>query len=416
MARTKQLIVCFKPGTKRSSCLKMHEEMKAKLVNEIKEIDVHVITVPHNELGLCLSKYSSSQAVLFVEEDHLIQVDPISSSKEFSQLGEIRSSSITTNDPLMERQWGLENVRAQAAWELARISPVRAKIAILDTGVNGNHQDLRGKVIHHANFSNSSTVDDVHGHGTHVAGIAAALTNNGNGIAGISYNSAGIMNIKVLGDTGGGTYSNVAKGIIYAADQGADIINMSLGTAIGNETLRNAVNYAHNKGVLLVGAAGNSSSNISHYPAAYPQVLAVAATNQDNELAPFSNYGYWVDVAAPGLDILSTFPEESEEQMGAYGVASGTSQAAPFISGLAGLIKATNPRLLNSQIRTIIQRASNQSVLGGTVRYGRIDAVRAIQLALNTSHSSQQQMNNLPPVWVPVTTRNMSKNKGKEDR
>ncbi|WP_216831057.1 S8 family peptidase [Alkalihalobacterium elongatum] len=398
MATTKQLIVCFKPGTRRSSCLSIHKEIKAELVNEIKEIGIHVVTVPENQLSSCLSKYNSSQVVQFVEEDHLIQVEPITSTTEFSSLEE-GGSSISTNDPLLEKQWGLANVNAQGAWDLARISPISAKIAILDTGVNRNHQDLRGKIIHYANFSSSPTVDDVHGHGTHVAGIAAARTNNKNGIAGMSYNSAGIMNIKVMGDTGGGTLSNVAQGIIYATNQGAHVINLSLGGTVSNETLRSAVDYAYNNGVLLVGAAGNNSSNIEHYPAAYNQVLAVAATNQSNELAPFSNYGSWVEVAAPGQDILSTFPGDSGDLMTGYRVASGTSQAAPFISGLAGLIKATNPMLTNKQIRSIIQRAATQSVSGETIQFGRIDARRAIQLARNTA-SSQLRRPNTPPLWL----------------
>lgn len=380
----------------------MHTEMNAKLVKEIKELGVHVVTVSNHELTSCLSKYAASQDVQFVEEDHLIQVEPITNTVEFSELEKIRSSAITTDDPLLERQWGLTNVNAQEAWEHARVSPISARIAILDTGVNSNHQDLRGKVIHQANFSSSETVEDIHGHGTHVAGIAAALTNNGNGIAGISYNSAGIMNIKVLGDTGSGTHSDVAEGIIYAANQGAHVINMSLGSTNSNETLRIAVNYAYTKGVLLVGAAGNNSSSTLHYPAAYNEVLAVAATNQSNELATFSNYGSWVEVAAPGQDILSTFSEESEDSMTQYRVASGTSQAAPIISGLAGLIKATNPSLTNSQIRSIIQRAAIQSVSGGTIRFGRIDAMRAIQLAQNAESSQQQNTNQLPPVWLNI--------------
>lgn len=401
LTTTKQLIVCFKHRARRSSCLKLHEEMNAELVKEIKEINIHVVTVPNSELISCVSKYATSRDVEFVEEDHLIQVEPITNTIEFFSLDKIRGSAITTNDPLFERQWGLANVNAQDAWEQAHLFPISARIAILDTGVNSNHQDLRGKVIHRANFSSSQTTEDVQGHGTHVAGIAAALTNNGNGMAGISYNSAGIMNIKVLGDTGSGTYSDVAEGIIYAANQGAHVINMSLGSTMSNEILRSAVNYAYNKGVLLVGAAGNNSSNIAHYPAAYNQVLAVAATNQSNELAPFSNYGSWVDVAAPGQDILSTFPEDSEDSMTQYRVASGTSQATPFISGLAGLIKATNPALTNRQIRSIIQRAAIQSVSGGTIRFGRIDAMRAIQLAQN-NESIPHQTKQLPPVWLNI--------------
>ncbi|WP_158282222.1 S8 family peptidase [Salipaludibacillus keqinensis] len=401
----KKLIVCFKPGTKRSRCMSMHKEMKAELVKEIKEIGIHVVFVQDNELKTCFKKYDSSKAVQFVEEDHLIQVEPILDRGDLSSRVKIEGAAVSTNDPLLERQWGLANISAERAWELVGTSRVSAKIAILDTGVNRNHEDLRGKVIHQANFSNSSTVEDIHGHGTHVAGIAAAITNNGKGIAGMSYNAADILNIKVLGDSGGGMLSDVAEGIIHAANQGADVINMSLGTSRSDETLRRAVNYAYNRNIFLVGAAGNSGSNTRHYPAAYQNVMAVAATNQDNDLASFSTYGSWVEVAAPGQDILSTFPEDSGEPMSGYRVSSGTSQAAPFISGLAGLIKAANPALTHRDIRAAIQRAATRSVSGGSIRYGRIDAGTAIQLALNTPSSQQpptEELEELPPVWLNI--------------
>nr|WP_085449799.1 S8 family serine peptidase [Halalkalibacter krulwichiae] len=259
-------------------------------------------------------------------------------------------------------------------------------------------------MVHEANFSNSQTARDVYGHGTHVAGIAATVTNNENGIAGMSYNSAAIMNIKVLGDSGGGTLSNVAEGIIYATNQGAHVINLSLGSQTSNETLRSAINYAYNNGVLLVGAAGNNGADTPHFPAAFEQVLAVAAVNQSNEIAPFSNYGPWVEVAAPGNEILSTFPQQTGEPMTGYRVASGTSQAAPFISGLAGLIKATNPVLTNGQIRSIIQRSAIRTISGGTIRFGRIDAMRAIQLTRDAI--SQRQIHNFPPVWLNTKNAN----------
>lgn len=398
MPATKQLIVCFKPGTRKSRCLKIHKERKAELIKEIKEIGIHVVTIPDGELPSCLKGYTDSKDVRFVEEDYFIQVEPIINTIGISSLKKITTSSVTTNDPLLERQWGLDNINAQGAWDLARVAPLSAKIAILDTGVKGNHPDLRGKIIHQANFSSSPTADDIHGHGTHVAGVAAAATNNRNGIAGMSYNTGAIMNIKVMGDNGGGSISNVAQGIIHAANQGAHIINLSLGAAMGNETLRNAVNYAHNRGALLIAAAGNNSSNIAHYPAGYNQVLAVAATNQSNELAPFSNYGSWVEVAAPGQDILSTFPGEAGDSM--YRTASGTSQAAPFVSGLAGLIKATNQTLTNRQIRSIIHRSAIRPVSGGSIRFGRIDARRAIQLAMNAAGGNHLQSNNAPQAWL----------------
>lgn len=372
----------------------MHDKSKARFVKELKDMDIHVVNVPTEVLPSCLSEYKVSADVLYVEEDYRIQVEPIEEMRMLSSVEPIRTTASTT-DPLFARQWGLENINAQAAWELARTSTRSAKIAILDTGVNQTHPDLRGKVIHHANLSDAPTAEDVHGHGTHVAGIAAAITNNGRGIAGMSYNAASIMNIKVLDDTGGGLSSDVAQGIIYATNRGANIINLSLGSEMSNETLRNAVRYAANNGVLLVGAAGNNGSDTMNYPAAYDDVLSVAATNQNNELAEFSNYGSWVDVAAPGEDILSTFSGESVQSSSQYRVASGTSQATPFISGLAGLLKASNPALTKGQIRTVIQRSSIP-VSPGTIRFGKVDAMKAIELSRNAVRSLPGR---LPPVW-----------------
>ncbi|MBP3950926.1 S8 family peptidase [Bacillus suaedae] len=394
MTTTKQLIVCFKPGTKRTSCMHVHDKSKAKLVKELKDMDIHVVNVSTEELSSCLSGYTASEDVQYVEEDYRIQVEPIEEMRELSSVEPIRTTASTT-DPLFARQWGLENINAQAAWELARTSTRSAKIAILDTGVNQIHPDLRGKVIHQTNLSDALTAEDVHGHGTHVAGIAAAITNNGKGISGISYNAASIMNIKVLDDTGGGSSSDVAQGIIYATNRGANIINLSLGSEMSNETLRNAVRYAASNGVLLVGAAGNNGSDKMNFPAAYDDVLAVTATNRNNELAEFSNYGSWVDVAAPGEDILSTFSGELSQSSSLYRVVSGTSQATPFISGLAGLLKASNPALTKGQIRAVIQRSSIP-VSPGTIRFGKVDAMKAIELSQNAVRSLPGK---LPPVW-----------------
>lgn len=392
-----QLIICFKPRTRRTTCLKTHREYGADLIDEIKELGHHIVKVPPNEVKSCISKYTSCPYVRFVEEDLYITTEPIDSTVEQTPVTTNNNKSLT-NDPSLEKQWGLLSVNAHEAWGLSRANANLARIAILDSGIDQNHEDLRGKVIINRNFSNSSTVNDLYGHGTHVAGIAGAVTNNRIGIAGISFNAAQLMNIKVLGDTGGGSASNVAKGIIYAADQGAHIINLSLGMGTRSETLRNAVHYAHNRGCLLVGSAGNNSSSGENYPAAFSQVISVAATNKDNELARFSNYGSWVDLAAPGQAILSTFFNPSSNEK--YRTASGTSQAVPFVSGLAGLIKGTNPRLTNRDIGSIIFQATDRlPELSGKIRYGKINALKAMELARIFSREKMRR-HNIPPAWL----------------
>jgi thermitase len=167
------------------------------------------------------------------------------------------------DDPYFDLQWGLNKVEAPQAWEVTTGSP-SINIAILDTGVNSDHPDLANKVISNVNFSNSRTTDDVYGHGTHVAGITAAMTNNDIGVTGLGYTPP-IMNVKVLSDIGAELHSPIASGIIRAADNAAEVINMSLAGSAASSTLEDAINYAWNKGVVVVAAAGNSGNTTPMY-------------------------------------------------------------------------------------------------------------------------------------------------------
>jgi uncharacterized protein YkwD len=220
-----------------------------------------------------------------------------------------------------------------------------------------------------------------------VAGIAAARTNNGIGVAGVAYD-ASLMNVKVLGDNGTGYYSSIAQGIIWATDNGANVINMSLGGGSGSATLQQAIDYAWGKGVVVVAAAGNSGTTSPSYPAYYNNVMAVAATNAGDQLYTFSNRGSWVDVAAPG-SALSTYPNNR------YATMSGTSMASPFVAGLAGLMSAVtadsngNGRK-NDEIRAAIENTTDS--IGTAIAHGRINAYKAV----TGSPAS-------PPVPAPIT-------------
>jgi thermitase len=223
-------------------------------------------------------------------------------------------------------------------------------VAILDCGIfsqgtgrkasdgQAGHRDLRGKVVLERDFTGSSTgFDDYCDHGTHVAGTVSALTNNGLGVAGVGYNVS-LMNGKVLDDNGDGWTTDTAQGIIWAADNGAKVINMSLGrygSCSFTETF--AINYAWERGVVVVASAGNDDKNKSGAPASCPNVISVAATDDDDDRAWFSNYGANVDVAAPGVSILST------RRNGGYTSFNGTSMAAPHVAGLAALIWSADP-------------------------------------------------------------------------
>ncbi|MDT3766361.1 S8 family peptidase [Priestia filamentosa] len=278
---------------------------------------------------------------------------------------------LTPNDTFYAYQYGPQKISTPSAWDVTT-SNSNIRIAIVDTGVQTNHPDLVNKLLPGYNFVNgNSNVTDVNGHGTHVAGIAAASTNNNLGIAGIAP-SARILPIKALADNGSGISTNIANGIVYAANQDAQVINLSLGTTQDSVTIRNAIDYAINRGSVVVAATGNNGANLLTYPAVYQNVLSVASTDENDQKSSFSNYGTWVDVAAPGSNILSTYPNSY------YSYLSGTSMACPHVAGLAALLAAQGRSSV--QIRNIIQNTSDPIPGTGTFWvYGRVNANRAVR-------------------------------------
>ncbi|MGP4081122.1 S8 family peptidase [Pseudalkalibacillus sp. R45] len=276
------------------------------------------------------------------------------------------------NDPAYHSlQYAPQKIGAEAAWDVTLSDP-SVKIAVVDTGVDYNHPDLDGKVLEGYDFvDDDNDAIDENEHGTHVAGIAAANTDNGEGIAGLAP-EASILPVRVLDADGSGSLDDVAQGIRYAADQGAQVINLSLGGAVGTQTLEDAVNYAWEQGSVVIAAAGNSSSPLPSYPAFYENAIAVAATDQNDTIAYFSNYGTWVDIAAPGVDIYSTIPN------GGYASYSGTSMASPVVAGVAGLLAAQGKNA--EQIRTALEETADDVRGTGTLfQNGRVNAANAVQ-------------------------------------
>ncbi len=248
-------------------------------------------------------------------------------------------------------------------------------IAILDTGIDQNHEDLEGKVVAEVNFTDSPTADDIHGHGTHIAGILAANSNNGIGVTGMAPD-AQLMNVKVVDDKGRSQPSVVAQGIIWAVNNGANVLNISIEIREASPELEDAVNYAWSQGVIIIAAAGNDGSQSPIYPAYYENSIAVAATRENDTLAPLSNYGDWVNVAAPGFNIYSTLPDDG------YGYKTGTSFAAPYVSGLAALLfsvvtDTNGDGRLNDEVRAVIEAGGQELNIYG-VGYGRINAVNSL--------------------------------------
>jgi thermitase len=356
---SQQILVKFKPDVTLPEVAQIHRQLGGQVKETIPGIGVQVVAVPKGQEVAKVKAYSANPKVAYAEPDFMAQA-----------VG-------SPNDPWFGNQWGMVKIQAPQAWDVTTGSPT-INIAILDTGVDPNHPDLANKIISNINFSNSASTDDIYGHGTHVAGIAAAITNNGIGVAGLGY-SATIMNVKVLGDTGSGAYSGIASGIIWAADNGAEVINLSLGGSSASSTLEAAINYAWAKGVVVVAAAGNNGNSAPFYPAYYTNCIAVAGTDSLDRLAGWSNYGDWVDVAAPGVNIVSTYVSSIN---GGYNVMSGTSMASPHVAGLGALVftavtDSNGNGRLNDEVRARIQANCDDIGVRG-IGSGRINAYKAV--------------------------------------
>ncbi|MEM4700794.1 MAG: S8 family serine peptidase [Candidatus Bathyarchaeia archaeon] len=279
------------------------------------------------------------------------------------------------NDPYWSLQWGPQKLEADWAWNTT-VGDNSVLVAVLDTGIDYNHPDLNPNYIPWGYdwVNNDSDPMDDHGHGTHVAGIIAAALNNGIGIAGLA--QVGVMAEKVLDNLGAGFDSWIANGIIDATDKGAKIISMSFGGYFSSETLHNAVKYASAHGVLLIAAAGNNAANAPLYPAYYEEVIAVAATDQDDSPADFTNFGPWIELSAPGVSIYSTFSGNT------YRYASGTSMATPHVAGTAALILSRFPQFTRDQARIHLRRvADDLGAPGFDIHYGfgRVNAKTAVE-------------------------------------
>lgn len=331
---------------------------------------------------------------------------------EYAEPNFLARAFFAPNDPFYKFQWHLDNavtggIDAEEAWDINQ--GVGITVAVMDTGVAyENHQegkrgvkyalapDLAGTLfVPGYDFVNTDThANDDNGHGTHVAGTIAQATNNGLGVAGIASQSA-LMPIKVLDKNGVGTYANIAKGIRFAADNGATVINLSLGGAADSVTLKDAVAYAAAKGVTLVAASGNGGENFIMFPAAYDDaVIAVGATRFDESRSAYSNYGASLDVVAPGGDlnvdqnndgrpdgVLQQTFQKNPTRFGYY-FFQGTSMATAHVSGVAALVASHKATTSPAHIRRAIEATAEDLGAPGTdPEYGQglVNALRALQ-------------------------------------
>ncbi len=307
------------------------------------------------------------------------------SDVEYAELEHTLSAFGSSNDPQAWKQWGHTKIRTREGWDIGRGS-TSVKIAIVDSGVDFGHPDLRYRYAGGWDFVNGdATPDDGNGHGTHVAGIAAATGNNAVGVVGVGWYSK-ILGVKVLDSRGDGTEAGVSKGIRWAADKGAAVINLSLGGPEYSRTLADAVSYAQGKGALVVAAAGNDGSNVATYPASFPGVVGVAATNRADTDAWYSNYGSYVDISAPGGSSDPNRPQDgiySTLPGNRYGFIDGTSMASPFVAGAAAVIKGRFTWMNSAKLWDRLRLGADDIGVSGRdnyTGYGRLNLFRSLAI------------------------------------
>ncbi|MBC7541712.1 MAG: peptidase S8 [Candidatus Sericytochromatia bacterium] len=332
---------------------------------EITAIGVTVVTTEDDVLA-AVRKASADPSVLYAEPNYIARISD--------------AATEAPNDPDFAKQYAPQITKAVEGWKITQGNPDTI-LAIVDTGIDADHPDLKGKVL-----PGFDTIDgdnnprDGHGHGTHCAGIAAALTNNKTGIAGIAPANK-IFSVRVLDDNGSGSYANVALGITKAADMGAKVISMSLGGPTSSKEIEDAVKYAISKDVLVVAATGNDGAEKVSYPAGIAGVMPIGSSDDKDKRSSFSNWGKHISVVAPGSKIWSTLPTYKSAMGQNYGFASGTSMATPAAAGLAILVRSQFPAFDYKATRAKIEASADDINTPGfdiQTGYGRINVLKAL--------------------------------------
>ncbi len=373
-------------GTYQSIVMDFREDLGAAQIQQ----QVQTIAKQFNVTPKPNSEFSQADNIYIVEGDKkLLSQLRKSESKytEFIEPNYVYKALGTPNDPEYSKQWNLRSINVEPAWEDTKGSGTT--VAVIDTGVTQVTDLKETKFVPGYDFVNDKVdASDDNGHGTHVAGTIAQSTNNDYGVAGVAY-EANIMPLKVLSAEGGGTVADIAEAIRFAADNGADVINMSLGGGGESQAMQEAIDYAYHKGVVIIAAAGNSNEDSASYPARYPRVIGVSALDSSGEKAFYSSYGAGVDISAPGGStkegeaggiLQQTInPETNAEYFGAF---QGTSMAAPHVAGVAALIKASGVK--DPEAVTEVLQKSARVIKDDALNYygaGHLDANAAVKLA-----------------------------------
>ena len=352
------------------------------------EAKVNLLTAQYGLEPHLNSEFSAPDHVYIAKGDRktIAQLKKLGFGKltEFIEPNYIYKAFEVPNDPDYGQQWNLRQINVESAWEDTKGSGVT--VAVIDTGISPVPDLKDTQFVKGYDFVNDQIeAFDDNGHGTHVAGTVAQSTNNNYGVAGIAY-EATLMPLKVLSGSGGGTVADIAESIRFAADNGADVINMSLGGGGESQLMKEAIDYAHQKGVVLIAAAGNSNDNSASYPARYPHVIGVSALDSAGVKAPYSNFGAGVDISAPGgSEVGQILQETIDPQTGEpiFAGFQGTSMASPHVAGVAALVKAAGIKepdeiadVLTKSARVIQQDPLNH--FGA----GHLDAGAAVKLAI----------------------------------
>jgi len=355
-----RILVKPRAGLPQAEFEKILKKQKGKALGRLRNLDIHVVEVPSQAEDAVARALSRNPHVKFAEKDMLVE-----------------AGEVVPNDPEFANAWHLPKVEAPAAWEMATADGIT--IAILDTGVDTDHPDLAAQVVSGWNpVSGNTDTSDINGHGTKVAGTAAASTDNALGVAAIGW-GANIMPVRITNRSDGYAYwSDIASGLTWAADHGADVANISY-NATNSSSITSAAQYMRNRGGVVVVAGGNDGEDPGWGD--NPAIVSVSATTSSDGKASWSNHGDYIDVAAPGAGIRTTAAG------GGYGSPSGTSFASPATAGLVALIMGANPDLSPDEVESVLEASADDLVAGSDWHayygHGRINAAGAVAMALN---------------------------------
>ena len=354
-----------------------------KVSAEIKDI-----SQKYNQQVNLNSIFSIDDRVYIVKGDKKVlkalKRSPVNKDAEYIEANYLYRALDVPNDPDYSKQWNFRNINIEQAWDETKGDGMT--VAVIDTGVSKVPDLKLTKFVKGYDFVNDKAdAADDNGHGTHVAGTIAQSTNNGYGVAGIAY-EAKIMPLKVLSRGGGGTVADIAEAIKFAADNGADVINMSLGGGGASKLMEEAINYAYSKDVVVIAAAGNENRNAASYPARYAKVMSVSAIDSAGDKAPYSNFGAGVDISAPGGSETGKIIQNTVDPRSGQSVFvgfQGTSMAAPHVAGVAALVKAAGVEKPD-EILAILKQSSRKIQEDPQNHFGagQLDAGAAVRLAI----------------------------------